>query len=199
MGRAPHYRTLASLSRVALLHELQRRGPLTIAELAEATGLHPNTAREHLQRLVDAGFVACDPVPAGHRGRPALRYRTRLDADDVARARRLREAFEHGELLRRLADDGDAPRGPAARQLDVLEDHLDGVGIDAEVEEDARRVDLHDCPYASLARDNPQVCEVHLGLVREVLRQAGGPLDATGLHPLEADGRCTLDLSDAGS
>jgi predicted ArsR family transcriptional regulator len=73
--RVSAYRALASDKRVAMLHELQRRGePLGIDELAISVGLHVNTAREHLERLIDSGFVESKPEQRTTRGRPRILY-----------------------------------------------------------------------------------------------------------------------------
>ena len=98
------YRTLSQLSRVSLLYTLVRRGPLEIDDLADATGLHPNTAREHLQRLCAAGFVHSTPVHTPTRGRPRMRYAAQADPADPNRPERVRRAFERAERVRRLMD-----------------------------------------------------------------------------------------------
>lgn len=50
---------------------------LTVAELSERTGLHPNAVRRNLARLVPGGRVQVDRSGprTGARGRPRLRYR----------------------------------------------------------------------------------------------------------------------------
>src|SRR5262249_54414754 len=53
--------------------------PLGVQEIAERSGLHPNTARFHLDALVAAGLATRDrgprPGPAGRLGRPTIGYR----------------------------------------------------------------------------------------------------------------------------
>jgi predicted ArsR family transcriptional regulator len=74
--RVSAYRALASDKRVAMLHELQRSSEsLGIDELAASVGLHVNTAREHLERLIDSGFVESQPEQRTTRGRPRILYR----------------------------------------------------------------------------------------------------------------------------
>lgn len=74
--RVSAYRALASDKRVSMLHALQRsETPLGVDELAAAVGLHVNTAREHLERLIDSGFVASEPELRTTRGRPRILYR----------------------------------------------------------------------------------------------------------------------------
>lgn len=73
--RVSAYRALASDKRVSMLHALQRSdGPLGVDELAAAVDLHVNTAREHLERLIDSGFVASAPELRTTRGRPRILY-----------------------------------------------------------------------------------------------------------------------------
>lgn len=197
----PDYRTLASLSRVNLLHELQERGAKTITELAEATGLHHNTAREHLHRLIDAGFVDSEPVPTVTKGRPKLRYRAARGADNPARQARLESAERRTMLVRRMLPVADVTeeRTPKTRQLDALEDHMDQCGFDAEIDADNTHMVMHDCPFADIAKDNPQVCQVHFALVQDALDVADGPLQAKELHPFAAPKLCTVDLAETES
>lgn len=57
----------------------------TVAALTDASGLHPNTVRHQLARLVDDGTVLSERLPPAGRGRPRLVYRAApLPADDRA-------------------------------------------------------------------------------------------------------------------
>ena len=72
------HQALASRSRAALLEVLRADGgALGVEELADAVGLHVNTTREHLDRLVGAGLVARAPEHRTTRGRPRILYRRR--------------------------------------------------------------------------------------------------------------------------
>jgi len=106
--RTPAARTLASASRVELLDLLQTRGAATVGELSAATGLHENTTREHLQRLVDEGYAVRAPEHRAVRGRPRMVYRARtaedVRADPVAR-RRLEDAIASAALTEALLRD----------------------------------------------------------------------------------------------
>ncbi|SRR5690554_251614 len=77
MGTRPvtTYRALASPSRVAILHVLQEQGEIPLDVVARAVRLHHNTVREHLDRLIEAGFVESRPERRGTRGRPRILYR----------------------------------------------------------------------------------------------------------------------------
>ncbi|MEO7007019.1 MAG: helix-turn-helix domain-containing protein [Terrimesophilobacter sp.] len=197
--RPPMYRTLASLSRVNLLRELQSRGTLTVEELAAATGLHHNTAREHLHRLIADGFVTCEPEGKDTKGRPRMLYSVANDPahrNDPIQAAKVTAALRRADQVRQLlhADETLAPDSPLSRQVDVLDDHLDRTGFDARVETDELQVQLHNCPFSDLARQHPQVCLVHFGLLKGILEQVGGPLVAEELHPFVHPHSCTLDL-----
>ncbi len=48
--------------------------PLSVHEIAERLGLHPNTVRPHLERLREAGLVTIEPVLSGKVGRPVHLY-----------------------------------------------------------------------------------------------------------------------------
>ena len=183
-GLRTYYKTLDSLSRINLLHALQTRGALTIDELARATGLHPNTAREHLHRLIAVGLVQSQPILRGARGRPQLRYRASGATDAVA----ARPA--HPE--RRAAA---PPAASVARQLAGLDEHLGRCGFEGTVDADAGRLTMRDCPFAALSEGNPQVCEVHRTLIADAVGRAPGPVRVGRLRRLVSEHECTLDLT----
>lgn len=194
-------RTLASARRLAILRLLRERGePLLVTDVAEATGLHPNTAREHLDRLVAARFVARHVERRGTRGRPRLRYGLlRRPAAATADAR-FRAAFLEGAVRATgSAADGGAPRDPvaaaASRQLAALELHLADLGFAPDPDDDAGLVHLRRCPYATLARERTELlCSVHLALARDVLAAEGGPVTVERLEPLVGPAHCLLHL-----
>lgn len=98
---------LASARRVELLDALQRSGPSTVGELAAATGLHENTTREHLQRLIAEGYVHREPGMPDGRGRPRMRYRSTTARDvreDPLATRRLEDSIAQAALVRALLD-----------------------------------------------------------------------------------------------
>jgi len=194
--RPSDYRTLASLSRINLLHELLQHDAQTVTELVEATGLHHNTAREHLHRLIDAGFVESEPVPTSTKGRPKLRYRATQGPNSPARQSRLRAAEQRTTLIRKFlpVEDITAERTPAARQLDSLDDHMDQCGFTVEIAVDYLHMTMHDCPFSELAKNNPQVCDVHLALLKNALDDADGPLRVRELHPFSGPHTCTVDM-----
>ena len=61
---------------------LNSSDPATVNSLAKQLGLHPNSARFHLDGLVEAGYATKSPKIHG-RGRPRLIYRATQSAPDV--------------------------------------------------------------------------------------------------------------------
>ena len=194
------YRTLASFSRIQLLHFLQQRGTMTVGDLAEATGLHHNTTREHLHRLIGDGFVTCRPESKDSKGRPRMLYSAAAGtdrADGSIRAAKVEAAERHGDQVRRMLRVEAVIHSPLQRQLDALDDHLDQSGFDARLEidgSDGNHVHLHECPYSEMVKAHPEVCRVHFGLLKGLLEATEGPLSADALHPLVEPNTCILDL-----
>lgn len=192
-------RTLASARRLAILRFLREAGePALVTQVADATGLHPNTAREHLDRLVDARFVERITERRGTQGRPRLRYAVVRRRAAATADERFREAYlaDARAALDLPADaSGDAAAGEVARQLAALDLHLDDLGFAPEVAAPERTVHLRRCPYATLAHERTELlCEVHLDLARDVLAAEGGPVTAERLEPFVGPRHCLLHL-----
>ncbi len=196
---------ISSYSRVQILHLLfeasheQTRSERTIAELCEATGLHANTVREHLQRLIDGGYVVAQTERRTTRGRPRTLYSAATGApgasSPVARDK-AKAAAERGDLMRRMLPSTASDLGPEADgQLDALIEHLEESGFEPVVDDELLTVDLSPCPHAAARpEDRPLLCQVHLSLMQGVLAEAGGPLAAECVRGIEAE--CTVQLVD---
>ena len=216
------HRALASESRLDLLHALQGAGgPLTIAALTDAVGLHHNTVRGHLDRLIAAGFVAVEPEDRHVRGRPRMLYRAVERPAGASLDERLRaylmQVFVDGygrELVapgaaedagetwgRQIAEEihtGTVAEalGGATEQMAALEVHLTELGMEPELHMNPLSVHLNRCPYLDIATRRPDVvCAVHLGIVRGVLAHHDGPLVAESLEPLVGPQHCVLHLT----
>lgn len=168
-----------------LLEVLQQAaGPMTLADLEAATGLHPNTLRGHLRALVEQQHVSRVTVPRGGRGRPAWGYLAR-ESEYAALALALAEGLDLGtdgeppamaggrawgaRLRERLAPGDDV--APRDRVLLALEH----TGFAPQVDDGAIR--LTACPLLDAARAHPDVvCRAHLGLVEGVLGRSGARL-----------------------
>ncbi|MCC6376410.1 MAG: helix-turn-helix domain-containing protein [Microbacteriaceae bacterium] len=192
-----NFKTLASISRINLLRELQVRGPLTIEELSHATNLHHNTAREHMHRLISAGLVSYETIYKNAKGRPKIQYRTATGAEHPSSGKRLLASQERTRKLNAFVTNGKSNPTPTAsqRQLEVLEDHMDQCGFEAEINPDGTKMVVHDCPFGDLAKENPQVCQVHYALVKDSLELGGGPVQAVGLNRFESPNTCSIDIS----
>jgi predicted ArsR family transcriptional regulator len=63
-------------SRARVLELLRETdSPLGVQDIADRTGLHPNTARFHLDGLVEAGLATREAQARGAAGRPSMAYR----------------------------------------------------------------------------------------------------------------------------
>jgi predicted ArsR family transcriptional regulator len=201
-----------------VLERLQRSAqPVTISGLAAELGVHPNTAREHLDALVDRGLAIRDRAPAQGRGRPAWRYAAAVDRfEPDARVRDYAglAATLAGHLARTAADPaaeglaagrqwgsalmGSRPAEPVRPDVTPrhrIVDLLDELGFAPEADAQASTVALRRCPLLDAARQHPEVvCSVHLGIVRGALEDAGGDPEPTELLPFAEPGACRLHL-----
>lgn len=193
------YGPISSYSRVRILYMVQTRPERTIAELCEDTGLHANTVREHLQRLIEGGYVIQTTERRTTRGRPRTLYSAATGdpgaSSPVARDK-VAEAARRGDMMRRILDEPGSGLGQEATyQLDALIEHLEESGFEPVIDEDQLTVELTPCPHAAASPEHrPLLCQVHLGLMQAVLTEAGGPLDAECVRePLRPE-ECTVQL-----
>lgn len=194
------YRVLSSESRVAILRLLEDRGsPLSVDTVAEEVGLHVNTVREHLDRLVMAGFASRAPEIRRTRGRPRMLYRsTARDATDELdqrvrdelmrvllagshpRPEAAKERAEHaGEIWASHypCDTAGRDQGTRESQLTALHHHFRALGFEPASETEGLTLRLQHCPFADLQEeDGDVVCRIHLGLTRGMLARHAGPL-----------------------
>ncbi|MFK4807982.1 ArsR family transcriptional regulator [Microbacterium sp. ZW CA_36] len=196
------YSAISSYSRVEIMHLLQERPHRTVSELVAATGLHANTVREHVQRLMHAGYVIAETERRTTRGRPRVLYSAATgdgEASSPVAIRRAEAAARRGDLLRRMyGSDTDAELGAdALHQLDALVEDLGDAGFDPLVDERALTVDLTPCPHAPAAEHRGTLCHVHVGIMDGVLAQAGGPLRVEGIAPSCDPTQCVVQLAAA--
>lgn len=199
---------ISSYSRVQILHLLfeagssTTRADLSITELCEATGLHPNTVREHLQRLIEGGYVIPTIEHRTTRGRPRTLYSAATGApgasSPVARDK-AKAAARRGDLMRSMLPDATASDlgREATYQLDALVEHLEESGFEPVFDDQRLTVDLSPCPHAAgRSEDRPMLCRVHLELMQGVLNEAGGPLEAECVRDAVLSSDCTVQLRD---
>ncbi len=197
-GRPVGYSAISSYSRVEILHLVQEQPRRTITEIVDATGLHPNTVREHLQRLIDEGYAVSAAEHRTTRGRPRVLYSAAdgVRASSPIQRRKVRAAAERGDLMRRVLP-GAAPEldTDALHQVDALVEDLIDAGFDPLVDERELTVDLTPCAHASSqAEHREMLCQVHLGLMQSVLAAAGGPLAVDEMRPSCDPRECVVQL-----
>jgi predicted ArsR family transcriptional regulator len=199
----------------------ERQGPVPVEEVAEGIGLHVNTTREHLDRLVASGFVVRTPEHRTTRGRPRMLYRS-VDSAAAATV----DSRARGHLVRLLLDGyGQPMESPVANaevagmnwatqlgcpgalashddaadideQIAALERHFEELGFEPEVERETLEVALHHCPFADVPSDRRGVvCGAHLGLAKGVLARHQGPLVVERLEPGPEHHNCVLHLA----
>jgi predicted ArsR family transcriptional regulator len=204
-----------SPQRARVLEHVQRSDTtVTVGEVAARLGLHPNTARKHLDALVAQDLVASGLVPTDGPGRPARSYvaAPRTEPDPRVRDYAALATALAGHVARTSADPradalaaGDAwgralvegrPRGRgSARARGTVVTLLAELGFDPQSDASARTVRLRRCPLLDVARALPDVvCAVHLGLVRGALDALGGEPRTTALAPFAEPGACLLQL-----
>lgn len=201
----PHtgYSAISSYSRVEILALVQARPERPIAELTEATGLHPNTVREHLQRLIEAGHVIQSTEHRTTRGRPRTLYSAATgsrDASSPIARRKVRDAAVRGDVMRRVmpwtGSNVESIGLPATHQLDAIVEHLADSGFEPVVDEGDLTISLSPCPHAaSQAGHRQTLCAVHLGLMQAVLAEAGGPLTAACIRATDRATDCVVELA----
>lgn len=206
-----------SASPAAILDRLRGQPePLTQAALARATGLHPNTVREHLETLVRRGLVARTRAEPEGRGRPAWLYEVTAVQPETSEYAGLAAALaaaiartstapradatlageEWGREL--VRNRGASPTSTAAARDRVLE-LLDDLGFAPRRDVDPTLVHLTRCPLLEAAHRHPDVvCGVHLGVVRGALEENGADPSGTDLVPFAEPGACRLVLPPLG-
>lgn len=202
--------------RSALLADLREAdAPVSAAEMAERTGLHLNTARFHLDALVEQGLAQRHAEERGTPGRPRIRYVATasddpegvrsygllaemlvglvrgLDPESGAAAEAGRAWGRH--LVDRAAPSEHVDADEALARLDAL---MAAVGFAPEtIEEGAPEVRLHHCPFLEVATASPEiVCAMHRGLIEGALGELGAPLEVRELQPWATPRVCVATL-----
>lgn len=182
--------------------------PLTIHTMAERLGMHPNTVRLHVDRLLADDRVEMTKDARGVPGRPAQLYRRvrTMDGESARRYRVLAEilvdelgqrpdpteaAIEAGRRWgRREAEHTDTP-DPMTGLVEVL----DRIGFGPQPNGDGR-VDVCHCPFLELAQRRPDVvCNVHLGIMQGALRAWDADVTVDRLERREHPDVCVAHLS----
>lgn len=197
--------------------------PMSIAGIADALGVHPNTVRFHLDALVADGQA--ELVESGRKGpgRPPLMFRAvrQMDRGGTRHYRLLAEilatafaterdpgpkALAAGRAwgqkmdaeLHPLPDDADGAEEAIAHLIDVL-DEL-GFAPERRVSDGAQQVGLRHCPFLELAENRSSVvCPVHLGLMQGAMETWGAPVSVDRLDPFVEPDLCLAHLTLQGT
>ncbi len=191
--------------------------PLGVQEVAEQMGLHPNTARFHLDALTDAGLAIREPLPRATPGRPSMAYRA-ADGGGPAGQRHYRllaemltslvagmmpdpreAAVQAGQEWGRFLTEQPAPyqRPDAAHAVERLSATLASLGFAPQAVADGAhyRLRLLQCPFREVAEGHQDVvCGLHLGLMQGALAQMRAPLAADKLQPFAEPSVCIAHL-----
>lgn len=191
--------------------------PLSVTDIAQRVGLHPNTARFHLDRLVEQGLAERATEQRGAPGRPRALYRASPESERSGRRsyrllaeilasylathaeRPSKDALEAGEAWGGFLAERSAPfrRVSATAATQQLVEMLDELGFDPEPQTTGadRRILLRQCPFREVAEAHQEVvCAVHLGLMRGLLSELDAPVVATRLDPFVEPNLCVTQL-----
>jgi predicted ArsR family transcriptional regulator len=201
---------------LAVLQDAGR--PLDVTEVAKLVGLHVNTARFHLDGLVDAGVADRAAEQREQPGRPRTLYAARSGAARAGvRSYQLlaeiltsfvaaqvpqpaRAAQNAGREWGRYLTDRPGPfeQVTAATATRHLVDALDSLGFapEAKTAGNRRQILLHHCPFReSASRHQDVVCAIHLGLMQGMLAELDAPIDTDRLDPFVEPNLCVAHLS----
>ena len=206
-------------SRARVLETLEAAGgSVTVADVAERVGLHPNTARFHLDALVDAGLAERHDEGRQRPGRPRALYSATPDSAGLGRrsylllaeilaghfAAHTRKPAEAATAVgrsygRHLA----APPDPFKR-VNAADATRQVVGVLTEIgfmpqsitAGRKRSIELHHCPFREIATAHGDVvCSLHLGLMQGMLDEIDAPLVAERLEPFARPSVCVVHLA----
>ena len=192
--------------------------PFTVNDIADQVGLHPNTARFHLDGLVEQGLAQRDAEQRDVPGRPRALYTATADSPHTGRRsyRLLAEiltsylathtkdpgqgALNAGEAWGRFLTDRPLPfrRVDASAATKQLVDTLADIGFapEAVTAGRERQILLHHCPFRETAEEHREVvCSVHLGLMRGMLAELDAPVEARRLDPFVEPNLCVTRLT----
>ncbi|MFD1660646.1 helix-turn-helix transcriptional regulator [Streptomyces caeni] len=197
--------------------------PMGVQDVAARTDLHPNTARFHLDGLVEAGLATRHTEERDQPGRPRMVYRAAADATSGLRSYRMlaemltgivigrlpqpeQAAIEAGETWGRYLADRPAPLEhlDAAEAVRRVVRVLEIIGFAPEAapgdtaDADQQVIRIRHCPFREIAEQHREVvCSLHLGLMRGVLAEVRAPITAERLEPFVEPSLCLARLAPA--
>ena len=193
-------------------------GPLGIREVAQRTGLHPNTARFHLEALAEAGLAVRETEGRETPGRPRIGYRAVADGPAGRRRYRLLAEMLTSLIAGTMPEPGRAAEGAgrewgaylteqplpyqklsADEAVEKLSAIMGELGFAPQAEAGAGgqyRLCLRQCPFREVAQHHQDViCALHLGLIRGALARMRAPVTADRLDPFVEPSLCVARLA----
>ena len=175
-------------SRTILL-QLLRRGPATVDDLAEQTGLTPNAVRFHLSSLEEEGQIETSGIRRHEgAGKPAVLYSLTVEAEVgfskayapvlAATVKELQRSVPIGEVVpflrrvgERLANGAKPSKRSMAQRVAAGASLLDDLGGSTTV---TKKNDLYiirgqGCPLGAVVAEEPCLCEVVESLLSSVI------------------------------
>ena len=198
---------------------------LTAQQVGEAFGIHPTTARFHLEHLVEQGEAVrrrndSDGQSAG-RGRPPVIYSptsTNHTQEDMISSlcmaletacpdtdSRDRAALKAGQVWgRALARQsrGNAEKDLSSSMTQTLLNTLATLGFaPVTAEPDSASLYLTSCPFLDSVNAHPIICTIHLGMVQGIVegssKAARDKKASVSLKPLSSPKGCFLKVATA--
>lgn len=190
--------------------------PMSIVQIATDLDVHPNTARFHLQALVEAERVEKVETDQAVAGRPPLMFRAAPGMDPAgprryellaeilvhgiadgpnARTRAVEVGRSWGQAL--LGPERTEGRADIADSVEHLVGVLDDLGFSPAISSAGERgaLELRHCPFLELARYRSDVvCPIHLGIMQGALSAWNAPVTVVQLDPYPEPDRCLAHL-----
>ena len=194
-------------------------GPLGVREVAQRMRLHPNTARFHLEALVEAGLAVRETEDRETPGRPRIGYQATADGPPGRRRYRLLAEMLTTLIAGTVPDPAEAAeeagrewgaylteqplpyqRVTAAQAIAKLTAIMEELGFAPQPEAGADggqyRLCLRQCPFREVAqRHKDVICSLHLGLMRGALSRMRAPVTADRLDPFVEPSLCVARLT----
>jgi predicted ArsR family transcriptional regulator len=204
--------------RARVLAVLQEAGgPVSVSDVAKRVGLHSNTARFHLDALVEAGMAERAAEDREQPGRPRNLYTARAESARLGRRsyrllaeiltsyiaaetpRPAQAGLEAGNAWGRYLAERPPPfqQVDADSALDQLVGALETIGFEPEATASgrSRQILLHHCPFLETAEEHRDVvCAIHLGLMQGLLAELKAPVNTDRLDPFVAPNLCVANV-----
>ena len=195
-------------------------GPLGVRDVAQRTGLHPNTARFHLEALTEAGLAVRETEDRETPGRPRIGYLAVGGGPAGRRRYRLLAEMLTSLIAGIVPQPGSAAEDAgrewgaylteqpppyqkltaeeAVAKLTAIMEELGFAPQPEASDGDGQyRLNLRQCPFREVAQHHQNViCSLHLGLMRGALERMRAPVTADRLNPFVEPSLCVASLTE---